>query len=354
MNNHALNKHYRLQADMRKLSYCIVLFALGFSAIVSAQQDTSNYGIAASAYELGNYSKAETLWARLANQGNPQAQYALGIMHLKKEAQQSEDTTAFAYLRAAAKQQHVAAMFNLGVAYWEGRGVARQPEKALYWWQLAAKLNDTGAQYNLGLAYYIGEGQAKNMSKAVYWVQQAANNGHSQARSLLPLLQSEAAMPSQTSHTGAVQVKLDKRPESGQSSPVESSVQPNSRIYLSNKTTILHAAPDLNSAQVLTLKAGTSVRALSVQNEWTQIMVSRSFPVWVYESFLQDLGEGKGIIKGNNVNIRPTASQDNHSSPPLGQLNDGQRVRIVSRRNPWIQVMPPQPFPAWVITQDIQ
>jgi len=347
---------------MRRLRFFIVLLTLGFSSLVFAQQFSKQYDKAASAYQSGNFAEAEKLWVSIADEGDANAQYALGIMHLKKEAYHSEDTTAFRYLVEAAKKQHVASMFNLGVAYWEGRGVARQPEKALNWWEVAAQRDDAGAQYNLGLAYYIGEGRAQSIPKAVYWVQQAANNGHPQAIALLVTIQNTSTENTQTAGKTTEPEKLEIMPGSDTGTvqgkalvaSSDTSAAPDSRIYLSNKTTILHAAPDAKSAQVFTLKAGVSVRAIKTSAGWTQINVPRSYPVWVYKTFVQDIGNGKGKIKGNNVNIRPSASTDNKISPPLGRLNDGQQVRIMTRRDSWVQIMPPEPFPAWVISQDIQ
>ncbi len=352
---------------MRRLRLFIVLLTLGFSSIALAQQSPSQYDKAASAYQSGDFAQAEKLWIVLADQGDANAQYALGIMHLKKEAQRSEDTAAFRYLVEAAKKQHVASMFNLGVAYWEGRGVTRQPEKALNWWEVAAQRDDAGAQYNLGLAYYIGEGREQNIPKAEYWVQQAADNGHPQATALLVTIQTPPEAELQTTFNTAddkqtaaklnnVKAPAPAPPEQtvtkGEAEPAPEASD--SRIHVSNRTTILHAAPDANSTQVFTLKAGVSVRSTQTSGEWTQIMVPRSYPVWVYKTFLQDLGNGKGLIKGSNVNIRPSTSTNNRISPPLGQLNDGQRVSIITKRDSWVQILPPEPFPAWVVTRDIQ
>jgi hypothetical protein len=352
---------------MRRLRFFIALIILGFSSYVFAQITSREYNQAASAYQNGNFAEAEKLWIDLADQGDADAQYALGIMHLKKEAQQSEDAIAFRYLVEAAKKQHVASMFNLGVAYWEGRGVSRQTEKALNWWEVAAQRDDAGAQYNLGLAYYIGEGRAQSTPKAIYWVQQAANNGHPQARALLVTMQDKSTATSNAEDKNAedkpvesetrqqaTSVAPESSQEKGSQAAVASNAESDSRIHLSNKTTVLHAAANMDSAQVYTLKAGVSVRAIQTSGDWTQILVSRSYPVWVYETFLEDLGNGKGKIKGSNVNIRPSTSTNNQTSPPLGQLSEGQRVSIIVKRGPWVQVMPPEPFPAWVITSDIQ
>ncbi len=345
---------------MQFITRILALLLLLSAGNLNAQPDSDQYEQAANAYQSGDFLIAEQLWMELANQGDPNSQYALGIMHLKQEAQRPDDAAAFRYLVEAAKKQHVASMFNLGVAYWEGRGVMRQPEKALNWWEVAAQRDDASAQYNLGLAYYIGEGRDQSTPKAIYWVKQAAENGHPQARSLLTTLQQKSREEQLAEETGQIASARQSTPatSSSQSEVNASSQKPaagnGSRIHLSSRETSLHAAANENSAKVLTLEEGTSVRALRRSGDWTQVLVARSYPVWVYETFIVELGNGKGKIKGNKVNIRPSASTNNETSPPLGQLNDGDRIAIVSKNRPWVKVMPPKPFPAWVKTQDLK
>ena len=175
---------------MHNFRLFISLLLLSLFSNAHAQTLASQYDAAASAYQSGQYAQAEKLWTILAKKGDANSQYAMGIMHLKKEAQNAQDARAFNYLAEASKQQHLAAMFNLGVAYWEGRGVTRQPQKALNWWEIAAQRQDAGAQYNLGLAYYIGEGRPQDNAKALHWVQLAKENGHPQASTLLAKLKS--------------------------------------------------------------------------------------------------------------------------------------------------------------------
>jgi hypothetical protein len=366
--NPLFQNNYLGHEPMRRLNSIIIVVILSFSAALQAQPDGPVYNKAASAYQSGDLIEAETLWIELADEGNADAQYALGIMHLKKEAQDSQDSKAFRYLVEAAKKQHVASMFNLGVAYWEGRGVIRQPEKALNWWEVAAQRDDAGAQFNLGLAYYIGEGRDQNTAKAIYWAQQAANNGHPQAQALLvtlrkklnedtkkavqavPLVPNTAVIArSQPEPRPAVSKKANK----DNKIPVARAEKPN-QIKLSKAQTILRAAPDERSIQVNILKAGTSIRVIKSVGEWSQIKITRSYPVWVYATFVKKLGNDVGEIKGSNVNIRPSASTNNLTSPPLGQMNNGDRVSIVQTSGPWLEILPQTPFPAWVKTVDIQ
>jgi SH3-like domain-containing protein len=338
---------------MRRFSLFITLVFLGFAYSGFAQKTSEQYYQAASAYQSGDFPTAEKLWLKLADQGDANAQYALSIMHLKKEAQNAEDATAFRYLVAASKKQHLASMFNLGVAYWEGRGVERQREKALNWWEIAARRNDAGAQYNLGLAYFIGEGRAQNTSEAIYWVQQAVNNYHPQAQALLVTIEESISDPNNAKDKDP-ELDTSTKPKGAIPATAPTDSKQTDGMLSSIRTTVLHAAPDANSVQISTLEAGVPVRRIQTSTGWTQVLVSRSYPVWVYETFLENLNDGQGIIRGSNVNIRPSASTNDSISPPLGQLEDGQRVDIITRYDSWVQIMPPEPFPAWVFTQDIQ
>ena len=376
------------------------MFAIYATASLAyAQQPAAKYDEAAEAYLQQDYAKAEKIWTSLAAAGDANSQYAMAIMHLKKEAQQAQDNTAFAYLVDAAKQQHIEAMFNLGVAYWEGRGVTQQTAKALNWWEVAAKRGDAGAQYNLGLAYHMGEGRTKNDQTAINWVQKAIENGHPQAASLLASIQQKQAVNANqietepSTATQAVQPSSapgTQRPAQLNEKPVETvAVQPKSNEITpiaettsvspptavsnaSNKvettqssqsttytnsaskdSTVLRATPDINATSLTVIPVGTKLKALETRGEWSKVVVDESYPVWVYEAYVVDEGKGIGTIQGQNVNIRPRASTDDKISPALGQLNTGDKVAIVEKSSPWVKIIPPQALPAWVKTEDI-
>ena len=360
-----------------------LLSGLFFPSALLAQQDQTieQYQAAAAAYQSGNFAAAEKLWTTLANQGNANAQYAIGIMHLKKEIPGARDQIAFRYLIDAAKGGHVAAMFNLGVAYWEGRGTQRQPAKAANWWELAAEQQDAGAQYNLGLAYYLGEGRKQDANKAKYWLDQAIKNGHPQAKPLLDQIasvekpaKSEARAPKQAPAKPAVATATAKSTLPGNSEPAAKKKkatppEQSPKIVATTDSTMtadkadmipgqsslmiaiestLKAAPNDSAATMISLPAGTEFKLVKRGQRWSKIRITKPFPVWVYETLLNDLGNNKGEIKGNNVNIRPTPSTDKISSPALGQLNEGEIVTIRSRRGPWVEILSAEAFPGWI------
>lgn len=387
---------------MHKLIQLLLLTLVLFSPLANAQQFAAQYDEAAGAYQQLDYNKAEQIWASLATQGDANSQYAMAIMHLKKEVQAAQDTKAFGYLVAAAKQQHVAAMFNLGVAYWEGRGVSKQTTKALNWWEVAAQREDAGAQYNLGLAYHIGEGRTKDDEKALHWIQLAVDNGHPQAKSLLDSIQKkdlpesiqiEMAETDKVPSTQTIpeipqassQMNTASSEKIVESIPVVEAIQtisnntdiaststtppPTSKptpdknadkpadviqTIPSNQLTELRAAPDINASSVATIKVGANVKTLETYETWSKVIIEKSYPVWVYADFLTDEGKGIGTIKGENVNIRPSPSTDNKTSPSLGHMNTGERVAIVLKRGSWVKIIPSQAFPAWVASKDIK
>jgi len=79
------------------------------------------------------------------------------------------------------------AQFNLGLLYEHGLGVARDDAEALRWYRRAAAAGDAAAQYNVGLFYAEGRGVAPNDVLAYAWISVAMENGAEPTR-LLDLL----------------------------------------------------------------------------------------------------------------------------------------------------------------------
>ena len=371
---------------MKLVSLLFLLFSL-CSTNAFSQESEKAYNLAAKAYQLQNFQKAEKIWSSLAVENNANAQYALAIMHLKKETLESSDKTAFDLLKRASSQQHVVAMFNLGVAYWEGTGTPIDQAKALNWWEIAARKNDSGAQYNLGLAYYIGAGRDENTDKAYYWVKQAAENGHPQAPALLEtMVEPEnllVEMDEPTAEANEVTVAAapkkqpvdeaqtlsdnsDQTDTSNESStvteaPVTEKSEPAptavpTQRYKKTKNAIVELKSQANAGShtIATLKPATLVQQIETEGDWAQVQTPAPVSAWVYGKFVTDLGNTKAKIKGDKVNIRPAPSTDNAKAAPIMQLNNGDAVTILLKRNLWVQISIKQPVAAWVPSSAIE
>ena len=159
-----------------------ILFFLLLVASYQVYGQSDQYKEAYAAYQTQNFEKASSIWTRLAEDGDFNAQYALGVMELRGETETADPKQAFEWFQLAADQGHTTAMFNLGVAYWEGAGVKRDRERALKWWERSANSGESGAQYNLGLAYYIGEEIPADLQRATKWIGMAAEQNHPEAK----------------------------------------------------------------------------------------------------------------------------------------------------------------------------
>jgi hypothetical protein len=105
-----------------------------------------------SASERGDYARAMQLWRPLADRGNPDAQY------------------------------------HVGVLYADGRGVTRDHRKALLWYRNAAEQGNAAAQDALGDMYYLAIGVPQDYAQAANWYRQAAERGYGLAQVSLGIL----------------------------------------------------------------------------------------------------------------------------------------------------------------------
>ena len=66
----------------------------------------------------------------------------------------------------AAEQGNAEAQFALGFCYANGEGIEQNYEQAVYWYAKAAEQDNMDALYNLGKCYERGEGAEQNYDKA--------------------------------------------------------------------------------------------------------------------------------------------------------------------------------------------
>lgn len=80
------------------------------------------------------------------------------------------------------------AQFNLGVMYDEGAGRPRDLAIAAQWYRMAAKQGFLDAQTNLGMMYYHGQGVDRNLTEAARWFRMAAEQGDAEATRYLEVI----------------------------------------------------------------------------------------------------------------------------------------------------------------------
>ena len=108
----------------------LIALLIMLAAPISAQDFQKGY----EAYQNGDYATALKEWTPLAEGGNSDARY------------------------------------NLGLMYYNGWGVPQDYKEAAKWYRLGAEQGDADAQNNLGAMYDHGQGVPQDDKEAVRWL----------------------------------------------------------------------------------------------------------------------------------------------------------------------------------------
>jgi len=119
-----------------------------------------------------------------AEQGNPEAQFALGLRFSTGTGPTHDFVQAAFWYQKAADQDHALAQFNLGIMFANGQGLAQNDATAVVWLRKSAEGGDAGAQFNLGSRYHrhsMDRAQmdcAESRVEAYKWFHLSATQGY--------------------------------------------------------------------------------------------------------------------------------------------------------------------------------
>ncbi len=134
------------------------------------------------AYNKGDYATALSELRPLAEQGDADAQYNLGVMYDKGQGVAQNYAEAVKWYRKAAEQGYADAQYNLAQMYRKGQGVTQDYAEAVKWYRKAAEQGHADAQYNLGVMYGKGQGVPQDYVFAHMWFNLSAAQGGEDAR----------------------------------------------------------------------------------------------------------------------------------------------------------------------------
>lgn len=101
------------------------------------------------AYKKGDYVTALEEWLPIAEQGNADAQFSVGLLYDRGLNVIPDYKIAVKWFTLASKQGHVFAQSNLGWKYHKGQGVIKDNIHAFKWWSIAASQGHENAPYFL-------------------------------------------------------------------------------------------------------------------------------------------------------------------------------------------------------------
>jgi TPR repeat protein len=120
--------------------------ALGLLLVCLAVPAWADYQAGMDAYNRGDYATALREWRPLAEQGDANAQYNLGVMYDFEKGVPQDFATARQWYEQAAAQGHAGAQNNLGGLYEFGHGVTQDYVRAYMWYNVAAAHSTGDAQ----------------------------------------------------------------------------------------------------------------------------------------------------------------------------------------------------------------
>lgn len=96
-------------------------------------------------YLKGDYQAAYEEWLPLAELGDIEAQYNLGVLYDEGAGVPQDYVMAASWYRKAAEQGFVDAQTNLGLMLYHGLGISRDHAQAADWFRRAAAQGDADA-----------------------------------------------------------------------------------------------------------------------------------------------------------------------------------------------------------------
>ena len=120
---------------MRRTAAAVILIV---STLIPGLAVAGPFEDATKAYNRGDYKTAYRLFKSLAEQGDANAQYNLGISYQKGKGVPQNDAEAVKWYRRAAEQGIPEAQNKLGVSYSLGKVVPQDYVLATMWFNLAA------------------------------------------------------------------------------------------------------------------------------------------------------------------------------------------------------------------------
>ncbi len=129
------------------------------------------------AYNSADYETARTTWLTLAESGDANSQFGMGLLYANGFGVDLDDAQALNWYGLAAEQGHAEAMYSIAVMHANGWGVPQSDAEAFKWYGLAAEKGFVTAQINLARMLSDGYWEVQDKVQAYKWLSIASEMG---------------------------------------------------------------------------------------------------------------------------------------------------------------------------------
>ncbi|MBT8067058.1 MAG: sel1 repeat family protein [Gammaproteobacteria bacterium] len=141
------------------------------------------------AYSSTDYATALAEWQEIADAGDVNACYGMGLLYGNGFGVDLNDELALKYYLFAAEKGHAEAQYSLGIMHQNGWGVPIDEETGVKWYLLAADQGIVGAQLALGRVYAMDFTDKYDAVEAYKWFGLAHKAGDLDAKAKLEFLE---------------------------------------------------------------------------------------------------------------------------------------------------------------------
>jgi hypothetical protein len=167
------------------LSVAVVAIVVGYlvSSLVEKRWADSPPVSQSQVHDRNIQGKSLADLQKLADRGDAEAQYQVGVRYDEGESVPKDDAQAVQWFQHAAEQGHVDAQAHLGAYYWAGRGVSEDLSKAYMWSMIALAGGDENSKSRLeGLASQMTRAQVSvARQQAEEWIRTHSQQAKSEA-----------------------------------------------------------------------------------------------------------------------------------------------------------------------------
>jgi len=254
-------------------SFLSGLLLITLTNLAPIQTSDQSFVSGFSEFSEGNYEKSIAIWERLALQGEPRAQYAIGVCYELGQGVDQSYALAVLWYQQATQQGFAMAKNNLGMLYEEGLGVQKSLKKAKSLYEEAAQQDLPSAQYNLALMYYQGQGTKQNFEQASHWLQRSASQGFAFAQYNLGVLyQNGQGVEQDFAQAAKWYIEAIKWGAPKAATTLKQLLE-DKLLEIANTKVTVHTQPNTTADVVTQLTAGETVYALKEIDGWIAILL---------------------------------------------------------------------------------
>lgn len=237
----------------------------------STHQATYVTGFAA--YSEGDFESAIRIWQRLAERGQPEAQYAMGVLYeLGHGVPHNYQIAAHWYLKAA-KQHYAMAKNNLGMLHEGGYGVPQNDATAVNYYRESAMQGLPSAQYNLALMHYQGTGVEQSFTVASTWMLRSAQQGFASAQYNLGIMyQRGEGVPHDDVAAAQWYIEAVKWGAPRAEANLQSLLQDKNRV-VATQAVVVRQQPQNSASAVAEIGVGAGFYALRREGSWLAVLL---------------------------------------------------------------------------------